>query len=85
MLSDTIARIERVIGEQTLFSSALNLLMIGLIAQLVLKRFTVHGRFWNAQAWTGVRVEWLPKVRAKVRSIGGIRQMLIDGYEGVRI
>jgi hypothetical protein len=85
MLSDTIASIERVIGEQTLFSSALNLLMIGLIAQLVLARFTVHGRFWNAQAWTGVRVEWFPKIRAKVCSIGGIRQMLTDGYEGVRI
>ncbi|RDL32351.1 Cytochrome P450 [Venustampulla echinocandica] len=82
MLSDTISHIERVIGEQTLFSGALNLLFISLIAQLVLAHFTVHGRFWNAQAWTGVRKEWLPKIRAKFRSIGGIRQMLSDGYEG---
>jgi hypothetical protein len=85
MLSDTIARIELLIGEQTLFSSTLNFLFISLIAQLIFTRFTVHSRFWNAQAWTGVREEWFPKMRAKVRSIGSIRQMLSDGYEGVRI
>ncbi|EHK97752.1 putative Ent-kaurene oxidase [Glarea lozoyensis 74030] len=67
MLSEVIARVE---------------LLIVVIAHFVLTRFTVHSRFWNSQAWTGVREEWFPKMRAKVRTIGNIRQMLSDGYEG---
>nr|WOZ30805.1 McfF [Coleophoma empetri]BAN91490.1 putative cytochrome P450 monooxygenase [Coleophoma empetri] len=81
MLSDTTARIERIISEQTLFSAVLSLFMIGLMAHLVLARFSIHNQFWSAQVWTGVRAEWFPKIRAKFRTIGGIRQMLSDGYK----
>ncbi|EPE34336.1 Cytochrome P450 [Glarea lozoyensis ATCC 20868] len=82
MLSEVIARVELLIGEQTLSGGILTFLFIVVIAHFVLTRFTVHSRFWNSQAWTGVREEWFPKMRAKVRTIGNIRQMLSDGYEG---
>ena len=77
------ARVDHVDGVQALFIKASVLLAIGVIVQLIFARFTVHSKFWRAQPWTGLRAEWFAKSRASFRTIGGIRQMLDEGYESV--
>lgn len=59
-------------------------LVISIIFNKVVERFSSEGKFWNSQPWTGLRSEWLAGTRAYFRSFVTVRDMLDSGYHKVR-